>query len=171
MSPPEVWGPAIWTFFHTIVSKINENAYDSIYVQLFSKIKKICGYLPCPECSIHATDFLEKINVNNLRCKQDFVTMFYVFHNIVNKRKRKSLFNYADISIYENYNLIPVVNNFIARYNTKGNMKLLTESFQRQFVVKDFKNWFVANISVFVKPRIMPFIPQINIEQSVKKIE
>jgi hypothetical protein len=59
------------------------------------------------------------------------------------------------MSVYKRYKLIQIVNNFIISYNTKGNMKLLAESFQRQVVVKDFKNWFTSNIRAFF-PQINP---------------
>jgi hypothetical protein len=78
--------------------------------------------------------------------------MFYLFHNYVNAKKRKPLFNFGNLSVYQRYRLVPVVNNFILCYNTKGNMKLLNESFQRQFVIKDFKAWFLANIKAFFTP-------------------
>ena len=45
MSPPEVWGPAVWTLFHTLAEKINEKAFPFIKGQLFGQIKRICLYL------------------------------------------------------------------------------------------------------------------------------
>ena len=47
---------------------------------------------------------------------------------------------------------MPIINNFIVSYTTKGNMKLLNESFQRQLVLKDFKSWISANIKAFLPP-------------------
>ena len=68
---------------------------------------------------------------------------------MVNSRKKKPLFNYGNINIYQNLNIAIVFNNFITIYNTKGNMKLLTESFQRTLIVKDLKRWLVNNINSF----------------------
>ena len=34
-------------------------------------------------------------------------------------------------------------------YNTKGNMRTLTESFQRQFIIRDFKQWVKINAASF----------------------
>ena len=45
--------------------------------------------------------------------------------------------------------LIKVFNNFVSVYNTKGNMKLLSESFQRSLIIKDLKRWLVQNINSF----------------------
>ena len=152
MSPPEVWGPAVWSLFHTLAEKVNANIYPYIAKQLFNVIVRICRFLPCPECSIDASNFLAKIRIENLKTKEDFKKMFYLFHNYVNAKKRKPMFNYSSLNIYQRYRLIPIVNNFIISYNTKGNMKLLSESFQRQFVLSNFKAWFSANIKAFFTP-------------------
>jgi hypothetical protein len=68
---------------------------------------------------------------------------------MVNAKKRKPLFNYGNINIYQNLNIANVFNNFVPVYNTKGNMKLLTESFQRSLVVKDLRRWLMANHQSF----------------------
>ena len=162
MPPPEIWGPAIWTLFHTLSEKMNEKMYNVIAPQLFNHIVRICSFLPCPECAQDATKFLAKIKINDLKNKVQFKNTFYLFHNYVNTKKRKPLFNYANINKYKNYNIINVFKNFINVYNTKGNMKLLTESFQRQFVIKDFTNWFKSCIRVF--------IPYVNIHTPPKLI-
>ena len=153
MSPPDVWGPAIWTLFHTISEKINENAYPYVINSMFSIICRICSFLPCPECSKHATSFLAKINIKDYKTKNDFKNMIYLFHNLVNAKKRKPLFNYANMNKYAYLNLQIVVNNFIANYNTKGNMKLLSETFQRTIIIKDFINWFKFNSKAFLPTR------------------
>jgi hypothetical protein len=154
MSPPEVWGPAIWRLFHTLAENINENVYKHIYPQLFFQIQRICKFLPCPECAKDASIFLAKVKLSDLKTKTDFVNIFYLFHNYVNAKKRKPLFNYTNINIYKNYRIINVVNSFISVYNTKGNMKLIAESFQRQFIIKDFKFWIMNNIKFFIPDRV-----------------
>jgi hypothetical protein len=156
MSPPEVWGPAVWTLFHTLAEKVNEQAYPFVKAQLFAQIRRICGFLPCPECSSDATIFLAKVNINDLKTKLDFRNTFYLFHNMVNAKKRKPLFNYSHIVSYNNYGIVPVINNFISKYNTKGNMKLLAESFQRKLVVSEFTSWFKRNILAFTPPQNVP---------------
>jgi hypothetical protein len=163
MSPPEVWGPAVWTLFHTLGEKINEEAYPYVSNELFKLIVRICKFLPCPECSNDASNFLAKIKMSELKTKTDFKNTFYLFHNYVNSKKRKRLFNYANLNVYNKYRLIDVVNNFIANYHTKGNMRMLTESFQRQFVVKDFKNWFTKSMKAFIK--------RVNIPPSIRTIK
>ena len=149
MPAPEVWGPATWTLFHVLAEKVNEFVYPRIVGQLFDVIKRICSALPCPECSQDATIFLSKVRLHELRSKNDFKNMIYMFHNYVNSKKRKPLYNYANLEIYKRYNIVSVFNRFISVYHTKGNMKLLAESFQRQIVLKTFKQWIRENIRNF----------------------
>ena len=149
MSPPEVWGPPIWTLFHVLAEKINERAYPFYAGQLFSVIKNICSALPCPECTSDASIFLGKIKIQDLKTKNDFKNMVYLFHNYVNAKKRKRLYNYSSLDIYKNYNIVNVFNRFISVYHTRGNMKLLAESFQRQNIIKNLRAWFSKNIMAF----------------------
>jgi hypothetical protein len=175
MSPPEVWGPAVWRLFHVLCEKLNENAFHSIGPGLFNIIVRICKFLPCPDCASDAGKFLAKIKISDIKNKTDLKNTFYVFHNYVNNKKRKRLFNHSNINIYANYNLINVINNFIANYHTKGNMNMLTESFQRQFVINDFKKWFSYAFKAFVtfhKPLQQPsiMIKDIPIVEEVKVV-
>jgi hypothetical protein len=150
MSPPEVWGPAVWRLFHVLCEKLNENAFHSIGPGLFNIIVRICKFLPCPDCASDAGKFLANIKHSDIKNKTDLKNVFYVFHNYVNTKKRKQFFAYSNITSYANYNLINVINNFIANYHTKGNMNMLTESFQRQFVINDFKKWFSYAFKAFI---------------------
>ena len=149
MSPPEIWGPPIWTLFHTLSEKLNPHLYTQVINSMFGIIVRICKFLPCPECSKDASNFLAKIKISDYKTKNDFKNMLYLFHNMVNAKKKKPLYNYANMSIYQNLNIVNVFNNFVAVYNTKGNMKLLTESFQRSIVIKDLKRWLMHNHESF----------------------
>jgi hypothetical protein len=162
MSPPEVWGPPVWTLFHTLIEQLNDNAYPHLINSMFGMITRICQFLPCPECSKDATNFLAKIKLKDYKTKIEFKQMLYLFHNWVNAKKRKPLYNYINMNKYSNLNLKYVVQNFIVNYNTKGNMKLLAESFQRKLIVKDFLNWLKYNIIAFVKPKIQEITTQMN---------
>lgn len=150
MPAPTIWGPPIWTLLHTMAEKIKEDEYNKLVPQLFGLIKRICAFLPCPECSQHATTFLAKIKPQEISSKTDFKNMLYLFHNMVNFRKKKPLYNYSNINNYKNVNIQQAFNNFVMVYNTTGNMKLLTESFQRQLIIKDLKTWLINNHSSFM---------------------
>ena len=155
MSPPEIWGPPIWTLFHTLSEKINPHLYPLVINSMFGIIIKICKCLPCPECSKDASNFLAKTKSSDYKTKNEFKNMLYLFHNYVNKKKHKPLFNYGYINKYSNLNLEVVIKKFIENYNTKGNMKLLSESFQRTLVIKDFIKWIKIYSRAFIQPMII----------------
>ena len=136
MPAPEVWGPPTWTLFHVMAEKVNEKAYPLLCDKMLTMIKLICKNLPCPYCATDATNFLNKISLANLKTKRQFKDMIYSFHNYVNNKKKKGLFNYANMNFYNNHNIVSTSNNFIRVYHTKGNMQQLSESFQRQLVLK-----------------------------------
>jgi hypothetical protein len=148
---PNKWGPPVWTLLHTLAEKITDIGYSRIGIQLFNHIYRICNSLPCPDCADHATKFLAKVNVGALKTKSNLKNILYVFHNVVNVRKRKSVFHTSHLDTYKNKNLINVYNNFVQVYNTRGNLKLLTESFQRDRVLKEFKRWLFSNYFYFVE--------------------
>ena len=146
---PNNWGPPIWMLFHSLAEKIKEEKFSEVGPQLFSMIKAICSTLPCPECSQHATLFLSRVNFSSIRTKNDFKSLMYIFHNVVNKRKNKPLFNVLELKRYSTSNLIIAYNNFVNVYHTRGNMKLLAESFQRKLIMKNFRTWFMNNYKYF----------------------
>ena len=151
---PNRWGPPIWTFFHTLAEKVNEDQFPLVFPPLFDFIKRICRVLPCPDCSQHATTFLSKVNPAGVRTKNDFRNIMCIFHNVVNRRKNKPTFDPNNLaSTYGNIGPIIAYNGFVAAFQTKGNMKLLADTFQRKLVLADFRKWFLTNIRFFA-PRI-----------------
>ena len=166
MPPPSVWGPPIWTLFHCLAEKIHPDAYTHLSSALLNQIKQICKALPCPTCTQDATKFLSGININNYKSKEDFKKLFYIFHNWVNRKTGKNVFNYSDMDKYTNMNLINVINKFIEVYHTNGNMKLLTDSFQRQFIIKNFMTWIKTNNRAFYVPAIQKPLENKLIEKS-----
>jgi hypothetical protein len=148
---PNKWGPPVWTFFHTLAEKIKEDNFNNIFPSLFSFIQRICRVLPCPECSQHATQFLSKVNPNGIKNKSDFKNLLHFFHNTVNKRKNKSVFDINEVSLkYSNNNIMITYINFVNVFNTRGNMKLLADTFQRKLVLNDFRKWLQVNLKSFV---------------------
>jgi len=152
MSPPEVWGPPVWALFHTLSAQL---VNDDLIHPLFSYIQRICKFLPCPECSQDATLFLQKVNLNDIKTTDDLSKTMYIFHNHVNRKKHKPLFNYSELAKYKSYNMINVFHIFTRIYNTRGNMRLLSDEFQRNIVITEFKRWIGTNISSFNQlPRV-----------------
>ena len=153
---PEVWGPPIWTLFHVLAEKINEKQFPMLIVPLFSYIKRICKYLPCPDCSDHATITLSTIRMEQIDTKDKLRVSLFIFHNSVNRKKNKPLFQAKDLVVYSRMSLQNVWRRFVAVYNTKGNMQMLSESFQRELIMKEFRKWFGTNITCFLQPIPLP---------------
>jgi hypothetical protein len=111
--------------------------------------------------------FLSKVNPSGIKNKDDFRNIMCFFHNIVNRRKQKALFNTINLtSVYGNNNIVVAYNNFVSVFHTKGNMKLLAETFQRKLVLTDFKKWFLNNVQHFiVKQQIKKINPESNAEK------
>jgi hypothetical protein len=148
---PEIWGPAIWNLFHTLAEKINESDYDKIGIELYNYIKQICYYLPCPDCSQHAKRFLSGVKIENISTKEGLKKLLYIFHNVVNSRKKKNLYSFENLENYKSKNIIQIFNKFIHCYKSStGNMKLITDSFQRQMILTNFKKWFLTNYKSFM---------------------
>lgn len=146
---PNNWGPPTWVFLHTLCEKIKDDSFPIIGNSLISFIISICSNLPCPECSQHAKLFWSKVNKNNITNKIDLINLLFVFHNVVNKRKNYQPFKYQDLQYYKTKNIIETYNSFSRNFNTKGNMKLLTESFHRNIMMSSLKKWLMSNLNHF----------------------
>ena len=145
-----VWGPPTWILFHTLIAKLTDDGFNTVGLQLFNYIKRICNNLPCPDCAQHATQFLSRVNMATIKTKDDLRNTMYIFHNMVNKRKNKPMYHVNDLEKYKSNNSVEKYNNFIMHFKTKGNMKLLADSFQRKLLVNDFKKWLMTNIRFFI---------------------
>lgn len=143
------WGPHIWKLFHVLAGKMKDDSFKIIGHDLINFIKRICSNLPCPDCARHATLFLRRINPALIKNKHDLVITLFIFHNSVNQRKEKPMFNESVLLQYNNENIINVYNNFIRVFHTNRNTKLLADNLHRKFIVKEFKAWFTNNINHF----------------------
>jgi hypothetical protein len=76
-------------------------------------------------------------------------SLMYIFHNVVNKNKKKELFNIAYLNIYKNKSLIKTYNDFVSVYHTKGNTKLMADSFSRSITLKQVKSFLLNNRQCF----------------------
>lgn len=150
MVSPNIWGPPIWSLFHTLTFKLKEENFNVIGKIVYNYIKRICYILPCNECSSHCKIFFSRIKENDVNTKQKLINTFYIFHNEVNKRKNKPLFKFEDIGLYKNHNLINDYNNFARFYSTKGNLSQINEEFHRKRLLLEFRKWLMSNINNFI---------------------
>ena len=108
-----LWGKTTWMFFHSLAEKINPAFYKANKYMVLDMIKKICHNLPCPDCARHATAFMSTVNVNSVPNKREFRAMLYVFHNRVNKRLGKPLYDHKFLFVHKNRNMGIMLNNFL----------------------------------------------------------
>ena len=147
------WGPQVWCFLHTLVSKINSDSFYLIGNQSLTYITKICSMLPCPDCSNHARMFFSRINPSFINTRQKLIDLIYLFHNDVNKRTKKTLqFPYSSLDIYENNNLYKCYNDFVKVYKINTSSKLNADTFQKEMLLKNLHKWLITNHSHFLPP-------------------
>ena len=68
--------------------------------------------LPCRICSNHAIKYIKTINLNNIRIKQQLIDFLFNFHNNVNSKLNKPIYNKDDLQVYSTYQLHNVFNKF-----------------------------------------------------------
>jgi Erv1 / Alr family len=146
---PSTWGPPTWIFMHTMAEKIKEESFPIIGQHLILLFIQISYHLPCPECSQHSKEFWSKVKPGNIKNKTDLINLLFVFHNIVNKRKRQLPFKYVDLQYYKTRNVIETFNKFAQNFNTKGNMNLINESFHRKLMMTSLRTWVMTHLVHF----------------------
>jgi len=92
------WGGITWIFLHTLSYKVHPDHYKQIKLGLWSHIKKLCNYLPCPECASHASQYLSRLSVPDTKDK--LIQVLVDFHNVVNTRIRKPTFLMKEFNKY-----------------------------------------------------------------------
>jgi len=146
---PNQWGPPTWIFMHTIAEKIKDSSFPLIGKQLIQVLINICNNLPCPDCTTHAKQFWAKVNIQNLKSREDLINLLYVFHNTVNKRKSQPMFKYQDLQYYKGRGIIETFNIFARNFTTRGNMNLINESFHRNMMLSNLRTWLMSNLNHF----------------------
>ena len=144
------WGEPTWIFLHTIVQKIKDNRFPAMREQLLQKINIICRNLPCPDCSAHASKYLDAINFKTIVSKEDLKTFLWTFHNEVNKRKGIPIIDRSILEKYCTANTNSVVQYFLFMYSDKSpNIKMIANDFYRQRLIKELQKWLIENLASF----------------------
>jgi len=145
------WGPPTWYFLHTLTDKIKEEHLSKIRLNILKNIYAICTNLPCPECSQHAKTYLDNLNFNIIKTKDDFKNMIYTFHNSVNSKKGKPLFNRNDLdSTYENNVLTTTFYNFLIKFKDRhASNRFIHEDLYRSKLASSIVSWFKENQEYF----------------------
>ena len=129
-----IWGTTIWFLFHTIAQKIKPEKFIILKPNILEMTSIIFSNLPCPECANHARESFNKINQHNIKTKDDLISLYWEFHNLVNKRLNKPIFSREDMSKYKSGNLLAIFHNFNIVYNAGSgyNEKLLGSTLHRR---------------------------------------
>ena len=151
--PDMTWGAPIWCFLHTFAEKIKDSEFDDIKGELFEIIVKVCNNLPCPECTRHASDYMNNVKFHKITCKRELKLMLYTFHNNVNQRKNYKEFPLIELDEkYASENTIDVFNKFAINLEYKRNyVHLMIGEQQRKQIVKKIKQWLIDNLHRFDK--------------------
>jgi len=137
------WGKPIWYFLHCLAANIDETVFSSKRTDLLKVVYLICTNLPCHICSDHAKGYLDSINFNNIKTKQNLIQQLYLFHNSVNARKGFPMFSESSLKKYEDVHMQRVIIDFLRAYSNSN--KLNIHSFSRQSTINYVRGWLNAN--------------------------
>jgi hypothetical protein len=147
------WGPPIWTFFHVLAQKVDAEKFSTLRAELIEMIRNICGNLPCPDCTAHASSYMAKVNWSMIRTKEDLINMLFVFHNSVNQRKGYPQFDAGQLAVtYGGRNMAEVLGNFFHVFedrHSRGPNSAIATKFHRIRLSDTIKRWFVMNLQHF----------------------
>lgn len=145
------WTHATWNLLHCLPEKIKQEEFPHMKNDLIHYIKGICFRLPCPECAHHASMFMNNIKISNVNTPDDLKNIIFIFHNNVNKRTKKKIFEKSVLIQYKSLKFNEVINKFIDAFinSTRGNFQFMSESYNR----KQFTNTFI----VYMKQNIHRF--------------
>lgn len=143
-----VWGPFIWTLLHCFSMRIKDEYFIEERPHILKYIGLICENLPCPTCSLHATQYLKKCNFRHIKTKEILIQVIYNLHNDVNKRTKKNEFNKEELkSTYDNHNFQKIIINYINMSNRINyGEKMMLYTFKRREFLKRFLEYFKENL-------------------------
>ena len=146
------WAGPTWLILHTLAEKIDESNFNNIRVELLNTVYTICTILPCPLCAAHAKKYLDGVNFDTIKNKENLKYLLFEFHNSVSKEKNLPLYDYAKIDVYKTANTIVVIQNFMFHFSKKsGSIRLISDDLHRARTIIILKTWFNDNIKYFSK--------------------
>ena len=145
------WGRPTWTFLHILPEKINDANFGIIKDSIIRLIVTICNNLPCPTCSDHAKQYMNKVNFNAIKTRDDLRKMLYIFHNEVNNRKGYAEYPFDNVvSTYSRMNFREVSHEFMGRFQKRVYaVNLIAQEMHRQGQIKVIRQWILDNLKYF----------------------
>ena len=141
------WGEPVWFFLHTLVHKVKDESFDVVRGDMLKHIYTICTNLPCPDCSMHAKNYLSGLNFNNIRTKTDLKNMLFEFHNSVSRRKGFVEFPKEELDQkYDSANFNAIVNYFVSVFLDKhASPRMISDDMYRARLTQVIKQWVSDN--------------------------
>jgi len=138
----EIWGSSVWNLFHTIAHRIKEDKFIFHKSNIIYIIENICNTLPCPDCSKDATAMLKKVDFAQINSKADFKLLMFNFHNAINTKLKKPLFDFNELdNKYSRANIDAIYNNLNIIYTSNSNVpQLMSSSFHRHHLFPKIKD-------------------------------
>ena len=145
------WGQPTWFFLHTIAQKVKDDQFPKIRRELFDIILKICNNLPCPDCAIHATRYMQGINFDTIITKQHLKDLLFRFHNSVNARKGYPLFEFKELDAkYSTANTVNIMQNFMIHFENRSySSRVSAHNFHRGLAITKIKKWLFESSKHF----------------------
>lgn len=92
---PPVWGSQYWAVIHLTAYVYPDKPSLNQQHAMKNFISSLCSLLPCPACSIHATDYVTK-NPIDTGSRDSVKKWCHRFHNAVNLRTGKTELTYQE---------------------------------------------------------------------------
>lgn len=157
LSPPQ-WGSATWTLFHVAACAVNAEKFQTDHVfrtEFFEKLRIICETLPCPDCRTHAEQETKwKIQWQAVRSKRDLQWMLHAFHNRVNERTGKAIYNVNSLDLQYSplvgrfyTSVLPVFHHEFSK--PVRDIHFQNDNVRRLHVAEEVVSWFQMNKDLF----------------------
>jgi hypothetical protein len=144
-------GPPVWALLHSIVEKVKNDNFKDYKLQLFNLIKKICVFFPSVVSSKNSEAYFSNVNPNYINNLIDIKVFIFNYHNFINKKLKKPIFNYCELTKYDNVN-IPVLQNAIVElYRKNTYMKLLPNYVNMKHTLNELNIFLFNNIYSLIK--------------------
>jgi hypothetical protein len=145
----EIWAVPTWVFFHTIAEKINEGFLKNNAANVLIFIKLVCNNLPCPDCREHASHYLSSVKPRHIDTKEKLKDLFFTFHNDINGRLRKPVFQKKGLAKFKNGRLDVIYRLFIfgltKKYGQTLHPGVIMRTLRRKNAGNQIKKWCEQN--------------------------
>jgi hypothetical protein len=145
------WGEPTWFMFHTLAEKIKPEYFSTVRQELLQVVQSVCSNLPCPDCARHAKQYMNGVNFNAIRTKDDLRILFHRFHNEVNQKKGFPLFPFDQLSEkYSKANTVNIIHYFMMHFEDKHkSLRMIADDLHRARICSQLRAWFSKNIGYF----------------------